>query len=506
MPGRMEFQFSLSQPVSTPPRRDPDAPPRILIMANFSGHRFREPSTGQPDLASRSPLAVDVDRLNAVMARLEPTLRLPLATTGADFTIRFAQLDDFHPDALYRRLDLFQTLRRTRTRLLDPASFNQAAAELAPLAAPQPVHSGPPIPAEGEAALLERLLGRAPTVSSTAQPVEAGAAALQTWLRTIVQPHIVHTHPHQSAWVAAVDAAIGDQMRAILHHPAFQALEATWRGVHDLIAHLDDDTARVFLVDVTRQELLLDLHAAGGKPQATTLHTLLIERGVQMPDGQPWTLLVGDYAFGAAPEDIALLAMMGSLAAAAGGPFLAAAEPGLLGCDAATALADPGRWPPLPAAAEQYWRLLRTSAVAPWLGLALPRILLRLPYGQKTDPIDSFAFEEMPGGRDPEAYLWGNPAYACARLIAAAFAENGWDFSPGDVLELDDCPAHVYEDAGERLMQPATEVLLSERAMVEILARGPMPLLGHRQRNAIRLARFQSLADPPMALAGAWRP
>jgi type VI secretion system protein ImpC len=502
----MEFQFSLSQSVSTPPRRDPDAPPRILIMANFSGHRFCEPSTGRPDLASRPPLAVDVDRLNAVMARLEPTLRLPLATTGADFTIRFAQLDDFHPDALYRRLDLFQTLRRTRARLLDPASFNQAAAELTPLAASEPVHSGPPFPAEGEAALLERLLGRTPAASSTAQPVEAGAAALQAWLRAIVQPHIVHIDPRQSAWVAAVDTAIGDQMRAILHHPTFQALEATWRGVHDLITHRDEDTARVFLLDVTRQELLLDLHAAGGKPQATALHTLLIERGVQMPDGQPWTLLVGDYAFGAAPEDIALLAMMGSLAAAAGGPFLAAAEPGLLGCDAATALADPGRWPPLPAAAEQYWRLLRTSAVAPWLGLALPRILLRLPYGQKTDPIDSFAFEEMPGGRDPEAYLWGNPAYVCARLIAAAFAENGWDFSPGDVLELGDCPAHVYEDAGERRMQPATEILLSERATEEILAHGPMPLLGHRQRNAIRLARFQSLADPPMALAGAWRP
>ena len=97
----------------------------------------------------------------------------------------------------------------------------------------------------------------------------------------------------------------------------------------------------------------------------------------------------------------------------------------------------------MPAEAEQRWRLLRTSAVAPWLGLALPRVLLRLPYGQKTDPVESFAFEEMPGGRDPEAYLWGNPAYACVRLIAAAFAENGWDFNPGDVLELDDCPAHV---------------------------------------------------------------
>jgi type VI secretion system protein ImpC len=500
----MEFQVNLPQSVSTRYYPRSAAPPRILIMADFSGRGQRESPVAGPDLASRRLLAVDVDNLNAVLARLEPTLRLPLATTGADFAIRFSQLDDFHPDALYQRLDLFQALRRSRARLLDPAHFAQAAAELAPLAAPEPVHSGPPA-TESEPALLERLLGRAPAAPPLPRPAEAGASAIQTWLRAIVQPHIVHTDPRQSAWVAAVDAAIGDQMRAILHHPAFQTLEATWRGVHDLVTTLDDEGARVFLLDVAREELLLDLRAAGGKPQATSLHTLLIERGVQMPDGEPWTLLVGDYAFGAAPEDIALLALLGAVAAEAGGPFLAAAEPGLLGCDSAAALADPSLWPPLPAEAEQHWRLLRASAVAPWLGLALPRVLLRLPYGQKTEPVESFAFEEMPGGRDPEAYLWGNPAFACARLIAAAFAENGWDFSPGDVLELDDCPAHVYEEAGERLMQPATEVLLGERALLEILTRGPMPLLGHRQRNAVRLARFQSLADPPMALAGAWR-
>ncbi|MFO1422647.1 MAG: type VI secretion system contractile sheath large subunit [Candidatus Competibacteraceae bacterium] len=504
MPGRMEFELNLPQSTPRPTHRNPDAPPRILIMADFSGRAHREPLAAEPDLASRPLLAVDADRFNTVMARLEPTLRLPLAA-NANFTVRFAQLDDFHPDALYQRLEPFQALRRTRARLLDPAHFTQAAAELAPLAAPEPVHSGPSTPAEGDAALLERLLGRVPAAPPATRPVEAGATIIQDWLRTLVQPHIVHTDPRQSAWVAAVDTAIGDQMRAILHHPAFQALEAIWRGVHGLVANLDDDGARVFLLDVTQQELFLDLRAAGGKPQATGLHTLLIDRGVRMPDGEPWTLLVGDYAFGAAPEDIALLAALGSLASQAGGPFLAAAKPEPLGCDSMVALADPARWPPLPAETEQRWLALRRCDVAPWLGLVLPRVLLRLPYGKKTEPVEAFAFEEMSGGRDPEVYLWGNPALVCARLIAAAFAENGWDFSPGDVLELDDCPAHVYEEAGDRAMQPATEVLLSERAMLEILARGPMPLLGHRQRNTVRLARFQSLADPPAALAGAWR-
>lgn len=506
MPGRMEFQFTLPTSAAIPTRRDSAGTPRLLIMADFSGRSQREPATAEPELTSRRLWAINVDTLDAIMARIGPKLRLP-AASGVDLTVSFAQLDDFHPDALYQRLELFESLRHTRARLLDPAHFAQAAAELTSLTAPEPGHSGPSASTESESALLERLLGRAAAVppAAPAPAQAAGAAALQPWLRAIVQPHIVHTDPRQSAWVAAVDAAMSDQMRAILHQPAFQTLEAAWRGVHGLVANLNDDGARVFLLDVTRQELFLDLRAAGGNPQATALHTLLVKRGAQMPDGEPWTLLVGDYAFGVAPEDIALLGMLGALAAEAGGPFLAMAEPAALGCDSAAALADPACWSPLPVEAEQHWRRLRTCAVAPWLGLALPRVLLRLPYGQKTEPVESFAFEEMPGGRDREAYLWGNPAFVCARLLTAAFAANGWDFNPGDVLELDDCPAHVYEEAGERALQPATEVLLGERAMLEILARGPMPLLGHRQRNVVRLARFQSLADPPLALAGAWR-
>lgn len=504
MPGRMEFQFTLPMSVPSATRRDPATPPRILLMADFSGRGQREAPNVMVDLASRPLLTVDVDNLNAVMARLAPKLRLPLGaeTGGAALTIGFARLDDFHPDALYQRLEIFQALRRARARLLNPASFAQAVAELSPPPAPpEPAKPEPSTTVETDAALFERLLGKAPGHPPT-RPAEPGTAAINTLLQAIVQPHIVHTDPRQPAWVAAVDTAIGEQMRALLHHPAFQALEAAWRGVHSLVANLDSAVARVDLLDVTRQELLFDLRTAAGDPAATSLYTLLIDREVRLHDGQPWSLLIGDFSFGATPEDIALLAMLGTLAAHAGGPFLAAAAPAALGCASAAALADPASWASLPTDDEQNWRLLRASAVAPWLGLALPRVLLRLPYGLKTDPAEQFAFEEMPGGRDPGAYLWGNPAFVCARLIAAVLVEGGWDGGPGAALELDDLPVHVYEDSGERVMQPDTETLLGERAVQGILARGFMPLLGYRQRNAVRLARLQSLADPPAPLAG----
>ncbi len=507
MPSRLEFQFTLPRVATTPIHRDPDAPLHLLVMADFSGRGHREGPAALLDLTQRPLMTVDVDNFNAVMARLTPRLRLPLdAERGTVLTLGFSQLDDFHPDALYQRLELFQVLRRARARLLNPASFTQAVAELKATIVPpaESASTASTATSESESDLLERLLGRAPAAASPVRPTDPGAAAIQTLLQAVVQPHIVHSNPSQPAWIAAVDAAIGDQMRAILHQPDFQALEAAWRGVHYLVTGFDPDMARVSLLDVTLQELLLDLRAAVGDPQATSLYTLLIDRGVRMHDGQPWTVLVGDYRFGTTPEDLVLLGALGALGAHAGGPFLAAADPKLLGCEPAAALADPAQWLPPPADIEDRWRLLRNSVAAPWLGLALPRMLLRLPYGSKTDPVEQFAFEEMPGGRDPEAYLWGNPALACARLIVAAFAEQGDNFSPGDVLELNDFPAHVYEEAAERLLQPATETLLGERAMQAILARGLMPLLGHRQLNAVRLARFQSLAEPATALAGAW--
>ncbi|HRD48341.1 MAG: type VI secretion system contractile sheath large subunit [Candidatus Competibacter sp.] len=508
MPGRMEFQLTLPQSAPLLTRREAGAPLRILIMADFSGRNHREASADLPDLDNRPLLPVDVDHFDTVMARFSPKVSLPLGVNGAALTISFGQLDDFHPDALYQRLELFQALRGSRARLLNPASFDQAVAELSP-ASPRSLsqaQSGPTVAPEGEADLFERLLGQPPVATPLRRRLtDPGAAAIQSLLQMVVQPHIERTDPRQPAWVAAVDAAIGEQMRAILRQPAFQALEATWRGAHSLIAHLDSDAVQVFLLDVTRSELLLDLRAADGHLQATSLYLRLIDRGVHAHSGEPWSLLVGDYGFGAGAEDIALLAALGSLAAHAGGPFLAAAEPGALGCAAVAQLADPAQWAALPADAEQNWRRLRTSAVAPWIGLALPQILLRMPYGQKTDPIEAFAFEEMPAGRDPEAYLWGNPAFACARLIVDAFTENDRAFRPGDVLDIVDLPMHIYEEAGERVMQPATEALLGERAMNAILARGIMPLLGQRQRNAARLVRFQSLADPPVALAGAWR-
>ncbi|MFO7639971.1 MAG: type VI secretion system contractile sheath small subunit, partial [Candidatus Competibacteraceae bacterium] len=210
MPSRLEFQFTLPRVSTTPVRRDPDAPLHLLIMADFSGRGHREAPAALLDLTQRPLMTVDADNFNAVMARLTPRLRLPLdAERGTVLTLGFSQLDDFHPDALYQRLELFQVLRRTRARLLNPASFAQAVTELNATAVPV-LESASPAPtatSESESDLLERLLGRAPAAAAPPRPTDPGATAIQTLLQAVVQPHIVHSDPSQPAWIAAVDAA-----------------------------------------------------------------------------------------------------------------------------------------------------------------------------------------------------------------------------------------------------------------------------------------------------------
>ncbi len=442
MAGRLEFTFSAAPEGAR--RRESQGPLRLLLLGDFSALSARP----RVPLADRPTLKVDVDNLDDVIARLAP------AAKAAGQDVDFAGLDDFHPDSLHARLPLFQALREARAK-----------------------------PPETGADLLGGLLGKG-VAAPAAAPAPRGLDAL---IRDIVAPHIVpDTRAATQAYVAAVDAATGEQMRALLHDGAFQALEAAWRGVAWLVQNLElGEDLELHLLDVKRDELLADVVAAQGQLARTGLHRALADRWRNVPGAQGWHLLAGLYRFGASDADIGLLAALGIVASQAGGAFVAEADPALAGSDEA-ALAG--------------WRALRASEAAPWLGLAAPRVLLRLPYGRGRDPLDSFAFEEAAAVPEHESLLWGNPALAVAMLVGRAFTAKGWDFEPGDESELADLPALNFERDGERVLQPCAERLLGEQALQAMLDAGLMPLASHKHRNAVTLVRFQSVAEPARAL------
>jgi type VI secretion system protein ImpC len=190
---------------------------------------------------------------------------------------------------------------------------------------------------------------------------------------------------------------------------------------------------------------------------------------------------------------------MGTLAQTLGAPFVAEGEPSLLGCHAIVEQPDPREWSPLDPEAEARWGALRRSPVARHVGLALPRFLLRLPYGGRSDPISAFDFEEQPPRPEHESFLWGNPALACAAVLARVLQADGMAADAGDLAGL---PAFVSIVDDEPRLQPGAEVSLTGRAVDAILARGIMPLVGFKDRDVARLIRLQSIADPPTALGG----
>ena len=483
MPERLIVETLLGHPREGAParHRDPQAPMRLLLTGDFSGC----PSASRPPLAERPTLRVDLDNLDTVVRRLAPALTLP------EFgSVSFETIDDFHPDRLLERLSVFRPLLDMRQRLLDPALFPQAAAELRQAAlVPVPQASDAEAPAGDD--LLARLLGGRPAAAGRAA---APAAGIDAFVSQVVAPHIVHgATVHQATCVASVDAALAGLLRALLHAPAFQALESAWRGVHWLVGRLElDESLQLHLFDVTRDELLADIVAAEGHIERTGTYRVLVDRWRNQPGGEGWSALVGLLRFGASDTDIGLLAALGIVASQAGGPWLADGDPTLAGGEES---------------ALDGWRTLRGSEVAPWIGLMAPRLLLRMPYGALSDPIMSFPFEELENAPVPvhAHYLWGSAALGGTVLLGQAFTARGWEFEPGDEREIGDLPSCTRISAdGLQELVPCAERWLGDQEAQAWLASGLMPMLSDRRRNAATVMRFQSIAEPSSPLRGPW--
>ncbi len=513
--GELDFKIvaSLEETRGVP---EPETPFRILILGDFSGRENREISQSGAVLPSLRAFEVDRDNLDEVMAGMTPEIQLQF--TGSEneaVTIRFAELDDFHPDRLYEQHEIFEAIREIRRMLENPRTFEEAAKKIRSWTEPEaaaiqesPEEPPTPAPEAGEietAGLLDQIIEGAEGQPSEAKS-SSDASEWSRFLRKIVQPHLVPGEdPRQIELEATINAAAAALMRIILHHPNFQALEAAWRALHFLVSRLETDALlKLYVLDISKTDLAAGLNAVKDL-RTTGIYKLLVEQTVETPGGEPWSVIAGNYTFEQTREDAELLGRMAKIAAAAGAPFIAAAHANLLGCDSLTKTPDPDDWQPTADEdGHTAWQALHNLTEAAYLGLALPRFLLRLPYGTDTDPLEQFDFEELADGSIHENYLWGNPCFACVYLLGRAFSEFGWSLRPGAVQDIDSLPLHVYQEAGETRIKPCAETLLTERAAEIILDKGFMPLLSFRDQDMIRLARFQSLALPPTALTGRW--
>jgi type VI secretion system protein ImpC len=499
-------------------RPSEDTPFCIAVLGDFSGRGAAEatdPEAMRTGTPSWNPIRVTPDNMVELAGR-RPRLELSLSGGQGDhLELEFRGLEDFHPDRLYRSLPLFAELRDSRAAVkaggAATLSFAESPgeAENAEEAAgrPSPRPTDPPDEARrSDEEILEAILGEKPA----AKPPEASAdRELRDFVREVVRPHLVRRAPDRSAELAAIDRATGALMRTVLHHENFQALESLWRSVVLLLSRTDSSgKIRVFIVDVTKQELERDL-LGDGDPIRSCLHELMTAPDLGAAASR-WSLTVGAYTFGASPGEAALLEQVGAVAKAADVPWLSAGDPRLAGCTSLQASPDPRDWS---TPWEDEWAGVPESPGARWLGLALPSFLVREPYGADTGRrCKAFAFEEnlatrgaeaRPGGRTEErALLWGNPAFACAALLAQSFARSGWGFSPNSVLDLGQVPLAGSGSKEER-GPVITEAAITRSGAERLAALGFMPLAAFPFEARIRVGGIRSIAAPPARL-GAW--
>jgi len=282
--------------------------------------------------------------------------------------------------------------------------------------------------------------------------------------------------------IAQIDELLTLQLNEIMHDEELQKLEGSWRGLNYLVMNTETGVSlKLRLINASKDDLLKDLEKAVEFDQSA-LFKQVYEAEYGTFGGHPYTVLVGDYEFGRHPQDMALLEKISSVAAAAHAPFISAASPKLFDIDSFTELGVPRDLAKSFETAELIkWRSFRDAEDSRYVSLVLPHVLMRLPYGPDTVPVEGIDFKEDVNGTDPKKYLWGNAAYVLAQRITNAFALYKWCAAIRGVEgggKVEGLPAHTFKtDEGDIALKCPTEIAITDRREKELSDLGLISLV-----------------------------
>jgi type VI secretion system protein ImpC len=273
--------------------------------------------------------------------------------------------------------------------------------------------------------------------------------------------------------IQKIDELLNDQLNEIIHYPEFLKLEGSWRSLNYLVMNTNcGPKLKLRLLNITKQELLKDLEKAVEFDQSQ-LFKKVYEEEYGTFGGHPYSCLVGDYQFGRHPQDIELLEKIASVAAAAHAPFIAAADPKLFDLDSFEHIGVPRDLSKIFESVELVkWNGFRSSEDSRYASLTLPRVLMRLPYGSNTLPVEGMNFEETVSGTDSSKFCWGNPAFVLGQRITNAFSLYGWTAAirgveGGGIVE--DLPSYTFKTSdGDIVLKCPTEVAITDRREKEL--------------------------------------
>jgi type VI secretion system protein ImpC len=304
-----------------------------------------------------------------------------------------------------------------------------------------------------------------------------------------------------NARIAQIDHLISIQLNEIMHHPDFQKLEASWRGLKYLLSQSETSPMlKIKVLNVSKKELLRDLQRAPEFDQSA-MFKKVYEEEFGVFGGSPFGALIGDYEFNKTGQDIELLEKISQVAAAAHAPFLTAASSEMFNLESFTQLDAPRDLAKVFDTTEYArWKNFRESEDSRYLGLTAPRVLVREPYGPNTVPVEAFNYDERVDGTDHSKYLWGNAAYALGARVTNSFSSYGWcatirGVESGGLVEA--LPTHNFlTDSGDIAMKCPTEVPITDRREKEMADLGFIPLVHQKGTSKAAFFSVQSAQKP----------
>jgi type VI secretion system protein ImpC len=330
---------------------------------------------------------------------------------------------------------------------------------------------------ETVASLIDDILGET-TLKPTDEGYDVTRKGVQAFLTELLTPAHAKEKVDRAfadSLIAEIDAKLSLQLDAILHQPEFQELESAWRGLKFAIDRIDfRENIRCDLLNCSKEDLILDFEDAPEIMKSGLYRTVYTAEYGQF-GGKPYGAIMSNYEIEQNPQDLTLLQKCAAVATMAHAPFFAAATPTFFGGR------DFHRLPNMKDLKAHFegpqftkWHSFRESEDARYVGLLMPKFLLRLPYGEETTPVRSFNYVEQAVG-DHTAYLWGNATFAFATRLADSFGKYRWCaniIGPQSGGAVEDLPLHQYEAMGEIETKIPTEIMLSERREFELSEEG----------------------------------
>ena len=514
----------------------------VGVLGDFSG----KPDEPLPKLQDRKFVEIDRDNFDNVLAGMMPRLvfrvdnKLAEDNSQISVELRFKSLDDFHPEQVAQQIDPVRKLLEERRKLSDLVnkldgndrldellqSVVSSTESLEKLAKEAEVE--PPKDKQNKGGLWRR--GKKETQQATAQTaelkevkglldhiIEEGRMAREetqkTWARDLIGELVAQimegtitvskdTRAMINARISVIDHLVSKQLNEVLHHPDFQKLEASWRGLHYLVNKSETgERIKLRVLNMPKADFLKDMEKAALFDQSALFKKVYEAYG--MFGGAPYGALIGDYEFSNHPQDLTLLAKISGVAASADAPFIAAASPKLLNLDSFTQLGAPRDIAKIFQGVEYVnWKAFRDSEDSRYVALVLPHILMRLPYGKDNVPVESFSYEEDVTGADHGKYLWGNAAYALGTRLTHAFARYSWCAAISGVEGgglVDGLPVHTFQtDAGDLALKCPVEIAITDRREKELADLGFIPLVHCKGTDYAVFLSTQSSNKPKM--------